>query len=157
MRAPSRCALCRQRTAVDEQGLEVVREYAHPLSPGGPGRYWELPYLLPFDAQGSALPNDRMADVQHAALLFGDGNAAWVGSYDVASARFWPAGERSTRLPVPAADDDNTVNRKLSISVHCRRTVLPSHLIFCTSRSAIRLCHTWDDIRFHTMSLVGIR
>ena len=31
--------------------------YMQPITPGGPGPYWELPYLLPFDEHGEAIDN----------------------------------------------------------------------------------------------------
>jgi hypothetical protein len=31
--------------------------YVSALTPGGPGGYWELPYLLPFDRKGNAIDN----------------------------------------------------------------------------------------------------
>lgn len=68
-------------------------EYAHPLTPGGPTGYWELPYLLPFDEHGHPLPNDQMANANTTALLFGAaGNKYWVGGYDSTLATFTPLG-----------------------------------------------------------------
>ena len=46
-------------------------EYSHPLTPGGPSAYWELPYLLPFDSGGGALPNDAFATASQANLTTG--------------------------------------------------------------------------------------
>ncbi len=84
--------------------------YAHPLGPGGPGGYWELPYLLPFDADGRALPNDRLRDANRTALLFGLGNAYYVGAYAaLPAARFVPDGAApdapSGAWPAPRESD----------------------------------------------------
>ena len=62
--------------------------YVKPLTTGGPGTYWELPYLLPFAADGTALPNDRVGEAESTALLFGLGNAAKVGQFDEESLEF---------------------------------------------------------------------
>ena len=54
-------------------------KYLNPLTSGGPGQYWELPYLLPFDAKGNALRNDEVESSDDVALLFGMGNAYFLG------------------------------------------------------------------------------
>ncbi len=60
---------------------------------GGPGNYWELPYLLPFDADGAALRNDQIGAAATTALLFGEaGNPAWVGDFNDTTATFVPRG-----------------------------------------------------------------
>jgi beta-fructofuranosidase len=58
--------------------------YVGPIAPGGPSAYWELPYLLPFDADGQPLDNEHHADGAQFALMFGasDRNEYWVGAYD---------------------------------------------------------------------------
>ena len=53
--------------------------YVQPLTPGGPGGYWELPYLLPFDAEGKAMTNAQARDilaVARAAALLPPSSAA---------------------------------------------------------------------------------
>eukprot|EP00938_MAST-03A_sp_MAST-3A-sp1_P003886 g3886.t1 len=62
--------------------------YTKALTSGGPGAYWELPYLLPFLSNGTALPNDRVGDASVLALLFGLGNAAEIGQFDEESLEF---------------------------------------------------------------------
>lgn len=82
--------------------------YVQPLSPlGGPGSYWELPYLLPFDHVGQPLRNDQMAMAEQTALLVGLGgggaNAAWIGVWNKHTARFLPEGTNPSSLdPWPA-------------------------------------------------------
>ena len=59
--------------------------YVRPITTkGGPGPYWELPYLLPFDATGLPLDNYHHEQGSIYALLYGSGrrNEYWVGSYD---------------------------------------------------------------------------
>jgi beta-fructofuranosidase len=65
--------------------------YVGPIAPGGPSSYWELPYLLPFGADGQPLDNDHHADGAQFVLMFGGPNPAggrnsyWVGAYDNSS------------------------------------------------------------------------
>ena len=66
--------------------------YITAIAPGGPGRYWELPYLLPFSKEGEAIDNYHHAGAHTYALLFGDGNAYYVGDYDSTTMRFMPLG-----------------------------------------------------------------
>ena len=70
--------------------------YMHPITPGGPGGFWELPYLLPFHANGSAIDNYHHSAGQVYALLFGHGNAYWIGDYDSANKTFRPLGVTET-------------------------------------------------------------
>ena len=63
-----------------------------PLTPGGPGKYWELPYLLPFDAQGEAIDNYHQERGSQFVLAFGHGNAYWVGEYTLGNHSFVPQG-----------------------------------------------------------------
>ena len=58
-----------------------------PIWGGGPGSFWELPYLLPFDQSGAAAPYETAV---RWALLFGHGNAYWVGTYNRTARRFTP-------------------------------------------------------------------
>jgi sucrose-6-phosphate hydrolase SacC (GH32 family) len=82
--------------------------YEKPLSRhGGPGAYWELPYLLPFDRHGRALRNDQMAEASTTALLIGLGaagaNGAWAGTWDKTTRRFEPENTTTTSsAPWPA-------------------------------------------------------
>eukprot|EP00948_MAST-09A_sp_MAST-9A-sp1_P003308 g3308.t1 len=79
--------------------------YVKPLTKkGGPGNYWELPYLLPFDFEGNPLRNDQIDPIvfdsssarlpavqqQYYALLFGLGNAYFGGSFDSQTETFTP-------------------------------------------------------------------
>ena len=89
-------------------------EYSHPLTPGGPGRYWELPYLLPFDVSGAALPNDQVAQAARHALLFGDGNAYYVGRYNSTWGRFVPDGTSTeTRASTKIGGDGGGVSARI--------------------------------------------
>jgi hypothetical protein len=45
--------------------------YVTALTPGGPGGYWELPYLLPFDKDGNAIDNYHMETGDQYVLAFG--------------------------------------------------------------------------------------
>jgi sucrose-6-phosphate hydrolase SacC (GH32 family) len=48
--------------------------YVGPITkPGGPGNYWELPYLLPFDSEGNPLDNSNHAQASQYAMMFGEG------------------------------------------------------------------------------------
>ena len=77
--------------------------YVHPITPGGPGGYWELPYVLPFHANGSAIDNYHHASAAVHALLFGHGNAYYVGHYDPHNKTFAPLGvaETSPQVGLP--------------------------------------------------------
>jgi len=66
--------------------------YVQPITPGGPGAYWELPYLLPFNRDGSAIDNYHHQGADLYALLFGYGNAYYVGTYDSTKFQFTPLG-----------------------------------------------------------------
>jgi hypothetical protein len=47
--------------------------YIGPITrPGGPGNYWELPYLLPFDSDGMPLNNSNHAKATQYAMMFGE-------------------------------------------------------------------------------------
>ena len=68
--------------------------YVKPLvrSPSAAAAYWELPYLLPFDAEGQALRNDQISDAATTALLFGGGgNDYWTGDLDAHTVEFVPS------------------------------------------------------------------
>jgi hypothetical protein len=79
----------------------VTFEYMKAITPGGPGNYWELPYLLPFNADGSAIDNYHHKGASQYALLFGHGNAYYVGHYDDSSNEFVPLGVQPSPPPVP--------------------------------------------------------
>lgn len=65
--------------------------YVGPITPGGPGGYWELPYLLPFDADGTAIENYHHQLGEQFVLAFGLGNSYWAGgSYDRINHSFTP-------------------------------------------------------------------
>mmetsp|Transcript_12315 Transcript_12315/g.43408 ORF Transcript_12315/g.43408 Transcript_12315/m.43408 type:complete len:625 (+) Transcript_12315:47-1921(+) len=92
--------------------------YVSPLVPGGPGWFWELPYLLPFDASGNAIDNYHMRDGEQFALMFGElfgsdhSNSYWVGSYNHTTKRFVPFGandSNSSQWPKPRLLDDHAV------------------------------------------------
>jgi hypothetical protein len=68
----------------------VTFTYMHAITPGGPGGYWELPYLLPFNADGSAIDNYHHNGAAVYALLFGHGNAYYVGGYNDTTKSFLP-------------------------------------------------------------------
>jgi sucrose-6-phosphate hydrolase SacC (GH32 family) len=77
--------------------------YVRPLkSSAGPGSYWELPYLLPFDRHGAPLRNDEFANASMTALLIGLGvggaNGAWVGAWDKNTTRFTPDGTKNSTI-----------------------------------------------------------
>jgi beta-fructofuranosidase len=90
-------------------------EYEHPLTPGGPGTYWELPYLLPFTKDGVALPNSAMASAEQTVLLFGtdqawpapprSNNPYWVGTFNSSAERFRPLGATTGAWPSPKVVD----------------------------------------------------
>ena len=82
----------------DLQGWTLVG----PIWSGGPGAFWELPYLLPFDTSGEPAPAETAAQW---ALLFGHGNAYWVGSYNRSSHRFTPGGSANGSVPAPQISD----------------------------------------------------
>lgn len=77
-----------------------------PIWGGGPGPFWELPYLLPFDASGAPAPYETAS---RWALLFGYGNAYWVGAYNRTAHRFTPdhssQGSRGGATPPPQSSD----------------------------------------------------
>eukprot|EP01052_Picozoa_sp_SAG31_P037640 SAG31_NODE_4896_length_2879_cov_2.297842_1_plen_657_part_00 len=77
-------------------------EYMHAITPGGPGAYWELPYLLPFNQDGSAIDNYHHNDAPVYALLFGHGNAYYVGKYSDQRKEFVPLGAKPVPPPSPA-------------------------------------------------------
>ena len=62
------------------------------ITPGGPGAYWELPYLIPFDAQGHAVDDYHHEKGEVYALMFGHGTAYWVGNWDRETLQFTPLG-----------------------------------------------------------------
>ena len=110
----------------------VTFEYMKSITPGGPGSYWELPYLLriiymrylyvefvckclclyriyiirsryllPYNADGSAIDNYHHNGAPQYALLFGHGNAYYVGHYSDSSKEFIPLGVQPTPPPTP--------------------------------------------------------
>jgi hypothetical protein len=81
----------------------ITFEYMKSITPGGPGNYWELPYLLPFNADGSAIDNYHHKDASQYALLFGHGNAYYVGQYSDSSKEFVPLGAQPIPPPAPPA------------------------------------------------------
>ena len=60
--------------------------YVRPITTkGGPGPYWELPYLLPFDKDGIPLDNYNHESGSIYALMYGGSgrrNEYWIGNYD---------------------------------------------------------------------------
>ena len=64
--------------------------YVTAITPGGPGGYWELPYLLPFDAAGNAVDDIHHEQAAQYVLAFGLGNAYWVGRYNRSNHSFVP-------------------------------------------------------------------
>ena len=73
--------------------------FVGPIWSGGPGPFWELPYLLPFDASGEPAPAET---ADRWALLFGHGNAVWVGAYNRSSHQFSPSGSVADDGSAPA-------------------------------------------------------
>jgi hypothetical protein len=74
----------------------------------GPGAYWELPYLLPFDANGQPLDNYHHASASQYALMFGGSgrrNSYWVGQYEAKA--FTPRGSTEKAWPAPKATDNS--------------------------------------------------
>lgn len=84
----------------------VQFEYVKPITPGGDGGYWELPYLLAFDENGDAIDNYHHADAAVYALLFGSGNAYYVGNYDSKAMLFAPLGVKDAVATYAAAAAD---------------------------------------------------
>ena len=76
--------------------------YVDPITPGGPGKYWELPYLLPFDEQGDAIDNYHHEQGSQYVLAFGHGNAYWVGAYERSNSSFTVPGATSSGPAWPA-------------------------------------------------------
>ena len=79
----------------------ITFEYMKAITPGGPGPYWELPYLLPFNKDGTAIDNYHHNGAAVYALLFGHGNAYYVGHYDDADKSFVPLGATPAPPPGP--------------------------------------------------------
>ena len=73
-----------------------------PIWSGGPGAFWNLPYLLGFDAAGRAALYE---EASRWALLFGHGNAYFVGDYDKASHQFTPTAAAARAAPSPQDSD----------------------------------------------------
>ena len=65
-------------------------------------RYWELPYLLPFNSDGTAIDNYHHEAGETFALMFGYSsiyaNAYYVGRFDSHSAEFVPFGAASANV-----------------------------------------------------------
>jgi beta-fructofuranosidase len=81
--------------------------YVRPItSSGGPGSYWELPYLLPFDKDGQPLDNYHHNAATQYVLMFGSNreNLYWVGKYDNTNHIFTPNNISST----PKATDSSS-------------------------------------------------
>jgi len=58
--AARRCALLTAAGAVASAAHSTDLKtftYMKPITPGGPGPYWELPYVLPFTKDGKAIDN----------------------------------------------------------------------------------------------------
>lgn len=89
---PSPNATCRGNAQVWTSEDLLTWQYRKALTDGTmtSAKYWELPYLLPFDSDGNALRNDQISDADVTALLFGDGNAFTVGDFDDGDILFVP-------------------------------------------------------------------
>lgn len=74
--------------------------YEHPIARGGPGDYWELPYVLPFTKDGEAIDNYHHNEADVSVLLFGLSNTYWVGQFDSDAKRFTPLDGAEVSLPL---------------------------------------------------------
>ena len=77
--------------------------YVTAITPGGPGGYWELPYLLPFDDVGNAIDDVHHEQASQYVLAFGHGNAYWVGRYNRSNHSFVPLAVANPGQPTAVA------------------------------------------------------